>query len=88
MPFIKFFRDRWLAISEERRGKIVYEIGSILNTFIAAFLLQLAVDIEAAKFVIQLDTAVLVAMGAAALRSGIKAILQMFVAWARNRFSR
>jgi len=88
MPFIKFFKDRWLALSEERRGKIVYEIGSVFNTFIAAFLLQLAVDLEAAKFVIQLDTAVLIAMGAAALRSGIKAILQMFVAWVRSRFSK
>ena len=87
MPFIKSIQDRWLQISEEKRKKIVYEIGSIFNTFIAAVLLQVAIDIEASKFVIQPDTAALIAMAAAALRAGIKAVLQMFVAWVRSRFS-
>lgn len=86
MPFITKTVEWWQRIPEEKRAKIVYEIGSVFNTFIAAFLLQVAIDIEASKFVIPLDWAVLSSLVAASLRAGIKAVLQMLVAWIRSRF--
>lgn len=78
----------WNRIPEEKRSKIIYECGSIFNTFIAAFLIQIAIDIEAAKFVIPLDFVAWASLAAAALRSGIKAILQLIVGWIRSRYGK
>jgi len=78
----------WQRIPEEKRAKIVYESHSILSTFIAAFLLQIAIDIEASKFVIPLDFAALIALAAASLRAGIKAVLQLIVTWIRSKYGK
>lgn len=87
MQIINQIKGWWLRIPEAKRAKIVYEIGSIFNTFIAAFLLQAAVDIEASKFIISLDTMTLVSLLTACVRAGVKAVIQNFVLWIRSRFA-
>lgn len=86
MHIIQKVKDWWLRIPEEKRAKIVYEIGSICNTFIAAFLIQLALDIQAAQFIIPLDVIALTSLLTAGIRAGVKGLLQMFVAWVQRRF--
>jgi hypothetical protein len=86
MHYIKTIKAWWQSIPEEKRKKIVNETASVFNTFIAAFLLQIAIDIEATQFVIPLDFTILSSLMIASLRAGIKAVLQVFVAWVHARF--
>lgn len=88
MSFIPKIVAWWQQIPEEKRKKITYEIGSICNTFIAAFLLQIAIDIEAAKYVIPLHFAAMTSFAAAAVRAGVKAVLQLIIAWIRGKFAK
>lgn len=76
----------WKSLTQDRREKIVYEFKSVIETFAAAFIIQMAVDVDASKFVIGFNLAVLLSLATAALKAGIKAVFNLLVEWARKRY--
>lgn len=88
MPIFSKLQGYWQRIPEDKRAKIVYEIRSIAQTFLAAFLVQIALDLQASNFVIPLSVMPLTSIIIAGVRSGVKALVQLFVAWVSNKYQK
>lgn len=81
-------KNWWNGMAPEKRARITAELESIFHTFIAAFLVQLAIDVQAMHFAIPLDMVAFGALLFAAFRAGVKALLQLFVIWVRAKFEK
>lgn len=88
MRMLLNLKNWWNSISPDKRAKIVAELESVFHTFIAAFLIQMAIDIQAMHFIIPLDMVALSAIIFAAFRAGVKALMQLFVIWIRTKFNK
>lgn len=74
-------RDLWLRLPETWR----VHLASAWHTFIGGMLTQLAIDIVAQNYIISFEKAALISLAGAAIRAGVKALLQLLVSWWTNR---
>lgn len=77
----KWIQTKWAEIPEHYK----VHAKSALDTFVAASVTQLALDIAASGYSLPLEKAALISLLATALRAGWKALVVLVVKWREVR---